>query len=331
MMTRVSTTSPIGCLKNTKVIRVSLVGLGNIGIHYDVHGEGFIVGQTMTHAKALLESYDFELVSFTDDSLEKLSSAQEIIQKTKVQNENIDLDDSHPDLVVVAVSTAQHSSVVESLTYIPKMLVLEKPVGSNSLECSSISSWASENGVQIFVNYFRRYLSSSIRCRSYFIELNPGNFLSAEISAYGTLLNIYSHYIDLGFFLTNQQIFCECRPKFRRWVGGLLVVSCESCQVSFRFSGIGRLKVDTSLKLEFEYVEVLITEDGKKIEIIDKVDRRSQVFECALNEYNNYQKVVYEKIGEMLRNGVIEHQYLGLEQANWVHLFLESVDLSHGA
>ena len=309
------------------MISVLLIGLGNIGIRYDIKGGGFIRGQTWSHAKAILESNDFELTSFTDESLEKLTTAHRVMDLANVKDNEIHLSDTSFDLVVVAVSTTQHANVVNSLTYPPKLLVLEKPGGSNSIECTRISSWAFENDVHVFVNYFRRYLSCSVRSRLYIGKLITGRFLSAEINAYGTLLNIHSHFIDLAFFLTSQRIFCDCTAKLKSQTGGTLVISCEACDATFRLGGIGSLKQDISLKLEFEYFEVFATQDGKRIEIVDKVNQVSTVFECELNEYDNYQKVVYEKIGAMLRSGVIEECYLGLEQANWVHLFLESVDL----
>ena len=93
--------------------------------------------------------------------------------------------------------------------------------------------------------------------------------------------------------------------------------------------GIGKMKCDISMLLEFEFIKILITDDGKRINIIDKAKRVSTMFECGFLEYENYQKVVYEKIGAMLRCEEVDESYLGLEQAMKVHLFLESVDLNY--
>lgn len=320
---------PTGCSKNPKVSSVLLIGLGNIGIGYDVHDGGFIVGQTMTHAKALLESTDFEFTSFTDESMKRLTNAQRIIQRTNIYNDKTSLIGFTPDLVVIAVSTPQHASVVNSLLVPPKFLVLEKPGGSNSIECSRISSWGVENNVQIFINYFRRYLSSSVNARLHFSNLQAGKFLSAEINAYGALLNIHSHFIDLGYFLTKRQIFCGCANKLSSQKGDVLTASCEVCNVTFRLAGINGLRQDISMTLEFENVRVLVEDDGKSIRVIDKIKKLSTLFESEFAEYKNYQKVVYEKIGAMLRLGESEKCYLGLAEANMVHLFLESVDFKN--
>lgn len=308
---------------------VLLVGLGNIGIGYDIRGGGFIDGQTMTHAKALLESRDFDLTYFTDDSIERLTTAQRIIQAVSTSDASFAQNDFIPDLVVIAVSTPQHASAVESLSNPPSVLVLEKPGGSNSNACSRISRWASENKVQVFVNYFRRYLSSSVESRLHIKKLRTGKLLSVEINAYGTLLNIHSHFIDLGFFLTDQQIFCECKNKLVNQEGDFRVAFCDSCKVTFRLGGIGKLKQDICMSLEFENVAILVLKDGQRIEIVDKFKQVPKVFECNSLEYKNYQKVVYDKIGAMLRLGVIEECYLGLTQANKVHLFLESVGVNN--
>jgi hypothetical protein len=311
------------------MISVTLVGLGNIGLGYDVLDGGFVKGQTKTHAKAILDSSDFELASFEDFSAEKLAFAQKIIATTSIRINQVRADDFVPDLAVIAVNTSQHLAVVESFVKLPKALIIEKPAGSSSSESSRISAWGLQNNVQIFVNYFRRFLSCSVETRLYLKEIQAGAFLSAEINAYGSLLNIFSHFIDLGLFLTNRQIFCDCANKTRRSVGDTLFIVCESCDSSFRLGGINKLKCDISMLLEFEFIEILITDDGKRIVIVDKVEQVSTMFECGFSEYENYQKVVYDKIGAMLRHEEVEKSYLGLEQAKKVHLFLESVDLNY--
>lgn len=311
------------------MITVQLIGLGNIGIGYDMSKDGFLDGQTKTHAKAILESCDFELISFTDTSVEKVAATQKFVKDLKNLGDQFLETTLDPDLAVVAVCTTAHVSVVESLIYTPKTLIIEKPGGSTAIECSRIASWGVENNVRIFINYFRRFLSCSVDTRLHLSKLITGDFLSAEINAYGSLLNIFSHFIDLGIFLTGRQIFCACTNKILRAVGDGLFVVCESCNASFRLGGIGKLKSAISMVLKFEFIEILITQDGKRIEIVDKVERVSTVFECEISEYENYQKVVYGKIGAMLRCEEVEESYLGLEQAKKVHLFLESVDLNY--
>jgi hypothetical protein len=311
------------------MISVILVGLGNIGLGYDVLDGGFVKGQTKTHAKAILDSSDFELASFEDSSAENLAFAQKILSTTSIRINQVRADDFVPDLAVIAVNTSQHLAIVESFVKSPKVMIIEKPAGSSSSEISRISAWGLQNNVQIFVNYFRRFLSCSVKTRLYLEQIKAGAFLSAEINAYGSLLNIFSHFIDLGLFLTNRQIFCDCANKTKRAVDDKLIIVCKSCDSSFRLGGIDKLKCDVSMLLEFEFIEILITDDGKRIIIVDKVERVSTVFECGFLEYENYQKVVYEKIGAMLRCEEVDESYLGLEQAKNVHLFLESVDLSY--
>ena len=311
------------------MLNVLLVGLGNIGIGYDVFEDRLISGQTKTHAKAILESSEFELASLEDFSAEKLARAQKIIAVASGKNIQAFTGGFVPDLAVIAVNTSEHLSVVQSFATSPKVLIIEKPAGSNSSECLRISSWGIQNNVQIFINYFRRFLSCTVESKLYLTEINAGAFLSAEINAYGSLLNIFSHFIDLGLFLTNRQIFCDCTNKTKSVVGDHLFVVCKSCDSTFRLGGIGNLKCDISMLLEFEFIEILITDDGKRIKILDKAKRVSTLFECGFLEYENYQKVVYEKIGAMLRCEEVEEPYLGLEQAKKVHLFLESVDLNY--
>ncbi len=166
------------------LVKVHLIGLGNIGIGYDLEGDMLISRQTKSHAKAILESPDFELAGISDKSIKRFNTAQKILGTRNFQSKSMLTENSTSDLVVVAVNTIQHATVVESLTTPPKVLIIEKPAGSNSTECLRISSWAEQNSVQVFVNYFRRYLTCSINSRLYLSELETVVLLSAEIYGY---------------------------------------------------------------------------------------------------------------------------------------------------
>ena len=302
-----------------------LIGLGNIGIGYDVSDDCLIDNQTQTHAKALIDSPHFDLVCIIDESPEMVERALRIIADPIITDKATGLGILAPDLTVIAVGTTEHAKVIESLLNPPRILVLEKPAGSSSAECLKIESWAYRNNVQIFVNYFRRYLSCTINSRTYLGAIATGKFLSAKITAYGTPLNIHSHFIDLGLFLANQDIFCECTKEKVNRKDNLVVAFCANCNATFTLSGIGEFKQDISMVLEYEYIVVMAVEDGKKIEIIDKADFTSRVFEVSAIEYANYQKVVYERIAGVTKLDEVDDSYLGLEQAKKVHLFLESV------
>jgi predicted dehydrogenase len=307
------------------LISSALLGLGKIGIEYDMNPNGFIPGQTMTHVRALLESEYFELVGISDALAGKSIEIQKFLEinlavDTKIWNKS-----STADLIVIAVPTDQHVAAIDSIQRIPKLLVLEKPGGINSGQCLQIMDWGDRNNVRIFVNYCRRYLPNTIESSLYLEGLDTGALISARINAYGSLLNIFSHFIDLAIFLIQRPLFCACTKEIFWVEPGRVNATCKQCNVIYDLDGVDGKRKAVSMVLDFENIQMSLTSDGQDIEIVSKQDGVSKHFHCDSFQYRNYQKLVYKKIGQMQKDGVVDSRFDGLGQAIQVHRFLESV------
>ena len=305
-----------------------LFGLGQVGMGYDLSPSGVIQGQTMTHLKALENSDYFKLLAGIDNDLSRVNVARKHFKSFFAINcEEIHY--STPfELVTVATPTNSHTSVIAGIpqAMIPNVLLIEKPAGNSLDECLWIENWGERNSTEIYVNYFRRFLPESQKAKAFLSNLDLGELISIHINAYGTFLNIFSHFMDLGIFLSGRELFCDCEMKSCSIVESNLVHHCLSCDVRYSFDGLGFSKRECSAIISFSRYVIEISLDGRMIRIQDSSGLQEVAYSCSLADYLNYQRFVY--LG-LERNPNSDGSLSGLDQAIQIHAFIESLDLEN--
>jgi hypothetical protein len=308
---------------------VVLIGLGKIGMGYDLSSSGILFNQTMTHLKALCDSDLYSVCGVMDTENSNLILARETYSVRTVSNLNEILPTKKIDLLTIATSTQTHLEILESLpeNLIPKILLIEKPAGASSQECVQIAQWANSNSTLVFVNYFRRYLSKVKEARVFVSGLNLGKLLSVSINSYGSLLNIFSHFMDLGLTVTSKNLFCSCPKSTYMEAAPNLLLECTKCGVRYSFFGVGQSRVTSQLRICFENYQIDIDDDGMKILISEISGDGLVCFETSEDVYKNYQEIVYSAIGTFSKD---THFLSGMNQAIDVHRFIESTRVSDG-
>ena len=133
---------------------VLIVGLGNIGMGYDLKEENKTI---LSHAKAFSLDKNFDLVGGIDPSLEK-REIFENIYKIKSYASFIDANKLiSPDLIVIASPTDEHlTSVNLGLQFFrPKILLCEKPLAFSLSDSLKIIEICKEKSIPLIVNYPR--------------------------------------------------------------------------------------------------------------------------------------------------------------------------------
>ena len=306
-----------------------LFGLGNVGMGYDIEKSKVLPRQTMTHLKALAESEFFSVLAVVDLDIEKLIEAEKIYSVRAVKSlSEIEIDDKI-DLLTVATHTSTHFEVLASLPskWLPKVLLIEKPAGANYLECSQIHAWARANSIKVFVNYFRRFLPKVKDARSFVSNLELGKLISVSIEAYGTMANIFSHFMDLGLTITGTQIFCDCPKLVIEEADSKMSLKCVKCEVLYDFYGLGYPRKSCQSRICFENFQIEIDSDGMEIRITKRDGDELICFKTSEDVYLNYQQIVYSSI----MSQSADTQYLaGMNQAIEIHRFMESAKVDHG-
>jgi len=178
------------------VISALVVGLGNIGLKFDLDCDG---DTAMTHTGACLAHPSVELLGGVDpDSkaralFEESSSRQAFVELEEVSKRNLE-----PALFIISTPTETHLEVVkEALDLKPKAILLEKPLANSTEDGRTIVQLCKSAGVLLAVNYFRRFDKRIVEIGE---QIQSGDFgrpcfVSCVYS--GGLLNNGSHYLDM--------------------------------------------------------------------------------------------------------------------------------------
>lgn len=135
---------------------VLIVGLGNIGMGYDInHDPDQIIS---SHARGFDCHPEFHLIGGVDPSSERLETFGMEYSCLTYSSLNDALKEHQPDVVIVATPTELHyQTVIEVLEYCkPKAIVCEKPLSYSYGEAEEMVKHCEQQGVALYVNFMRR-------------------------------------------------------------------------------------------------------------------------------------------------------------------------------
>lgn len=136
--------------------RVLLIGLGSIGMGYDLDNPD--PNCIYSHAKAFDIHDSFELVGGVDPNPTACMRFQDNYGTWAGTSLQSGLEAANPDVVIIASPTDYHSSILETtLKYSdPKAVLCEKPLSYSLAESQAMVANASHAGCSLYVNYLRR-------------------------------------------------------------------------------------------------------------------------------------------------------------------------------
>ncbi len=137
-------------------LRSLVIGLGQIGMGYDLHHDPdqFI----LTHARSFQVHPAFELVGGADSDSSRVNMFKAEYSKPGYTDLAIALADLKPEVVVIATPTAQHYETFGSLLKVikPAAILCEKPLAYSFDEATAMASACDNEGIKLYVNYMRR-------------------------------------------------------------------------------------------------------------------------------------------------------------------------------
>jgi len=190
-------------------IKTGIIGLGRIGSQWDC---GVSCYPPRTHVGAIMQTDTFQLSAVCDiDAAHRerfarewkldiptYSSLSEILENEKL------------DVICVAVPASSHCSIMKQVIKSrPKVIFCEKPFCINALEAQEILSLSREHGVDITVNYHRRW-DERIKC----LITQADNLMTpshVEVLYGKGLLNYGSHIVNLllGMFGSVRNVLSQ--------------------------------------------------------------------------------------------------------------------------
>lgn len=134
---------------------VLLIGLGQIGMGYDLH---LPQEEVYTHARAFSLHEGFDLAAAVDPS--ELLREQFSTQYGRPAFASIEEAAAHfqPSIVVIATPTPTHFSLVKNVLSVlhPKVILCEKPLAYDLEQAQAMIQMCEDASVKLFVNYIRR-------------------------------------------------------------------------------------------------------------------------------------------------------------------------------
>ena len=138
-----------------------IIGLGNIGLNYDIqrNQNQFI----QTHSRAFFLNSGFDLQGGVDIKSEARNTFTKNYNVKSYNTTEEALNEIKPDLVVLSVPTSSQLKVIKEILkfFTPKAILCEKPMGVNLHEGMKIMGICKKNNVNLYVNYIRRCLPES--------------------------------------------------------------------------------------------------------------------------------------------------------------------------
>ncbi len=175
----------------------AIVGCGKIGVSFDSPNDNSI----RTHLKSYIDNKECKLVAVCDPNLKKVKQVSSNWKKIKSYTslEKL-LEENSIDVLSICSPTEKHfENFSLACKAGVKKIWLEKPSAENSNLIEKMIQIKNEFGVNVFVNYFRRYDPSFIELKNELADI--GNLVSISGLYTKGLRNNGSHLIDLLIWL----------------------------------------------------------------------------------------------------------------------------------
>lgn len=180
-----------------KKYRGLLVGLGNIGMGYDLHlspRDG-----VLSHASALKNSERFEFLGAVDSDGSKRETFEALYHLPAYATIGEALKEFDIDVAIVATPTQLHLKSIEELTKsgLVKSILCEKPISYSLAEAKKIFDLCSSKNCKLYVNYMRR-ADPGVNGIKLFLEENPKTLPCKGVAWYSKgLIHNGSHLVDI--------------------------------------------------------------------------------------------------------------------------------------
>ena len=147
---------------NTDVL---LVGLGKVGMMYDVESPSF-----KTHVSSIIKTKSLNLIGAVDKSQIKRNFFEKKFKKPVFSNFLQAVNNLKPSVLVIAVDTNNtkkiYNDIINKKLFF-KIIIFEKPVSNNLQIVKKIFDYCKKKKIIVFVNYFRRFDKSTINLKKY--------------------------------------------------------------------------------------------------------------------------------------------------------------------
>ena len=180
-----------------KVFSCVLIGLGGIGLNYDLHKDQKKYIQTHARAFSLNSGFNLQAgVDLNNQACNTFTKTYNIESFNKIEDALLKI---KPDLIILAVPTSIQLESIQKIVncFSPRAILCEKPMGDNLEQGTKILNICKKNEISLYVNYVRRSLPVTIEIKKR-IVLNVINSPTKSVVWYSKgLSHNGSHFVNL--------------------------------------------------------------------------------------------------------------------------------------
>lgn len=134
---------------------VLIVGLGQIGMGYDLHLDSNL--HVYSHARAFSLHPEFHLLAAVEPDEKKQEVFTQTYQTPVYSDLDTALSEHQPELIVIATTTQSHAEVLYKILNIsnPEIILCEKPLSYELNDARKMVQLCHDKGVGLYVNYMR--------------------------------------------------------------------------------------------------------------------------------------------------------------------------------
>jgi predicted dehydrogenase len=204
-------------MSNSHLNKVLIVGLGKIGMGYDLNldVDNFI----LTHARAFSRHENFELVAGVDSNRDLGKAFESYYNRKSYTDLLVAIRETNPSIVVVATPTETHYAVITSILneFAPNVIVCEKPIAFDLKQAQEIVFRCKDVNCHLYVNYMR---CSDVGVAEIQRQIRIGLIespIKGVVWYSKGLFNSASHFINLLEFLLGNVRSVQLINKGRLW------------------------------------------------------------------------------------------------------------------
>jgi len=204
-------------MSNSHLNKVLIVGLGKIGMGYDLNLD--VDNFTLTHARAFSRHENFELVAGVDSNQDLGKAFESYYNRKSYTDLLVAIRENNPSIIVLATPTETHYAVITSILneFAPNVIVCEKPIAFDLKQAQEIVLRCKEVNCDLYVNYMRRSdVGVAEMQRQIKIGLIESPIKGVVWYSKG-LFNSASHFINLLEFLLGNVRSIQIVKKGRLW------------------------------------------------------------------------------------------------------------------
>ena len=213
--------------------RVAIVGLGQIGMTYDISMSDDYI---MSYCRAFSTDKRFSICAGIDVDPSKRMVFESNFNAPFYDSVSTAMIETAPSILVVSVDTTSHLSVIETAVTTNsklKYILCEKPFGASAAEAKKINELCDGFGISIFVNYMRYSVRQLREGLSHFLQNSGGSPINGVVTFTGSLLHSGSHFLQLLLATLHQTSvkFDAVSEKFN-------ILSGNGIDIVFACSGV---------------------------------------------------------------------------------------------